>query len=311
MKKKSIALALFALLVISVILYTLFAIQPSTRLKAAIAAAEGHYRKFDSEKVMPHEKDSVKKWYQYAVLKNIVHSYNDTNISTEELQFFLKNAQSAFLSECKGNPSSCSPSESLVPYCILKKHEGLASGKSDAQIRGEMPAVFTKALEYWFNYFQKQEITKEELNDLYSYLVAEKNCGDAERTKKIDFMEKILQIDQGNMSPIEKLEVSIAKLKIINKLSNSSEIPDDFQLEEILKKNVCLLPASEELSKEISMCDAYNYYQSRYWCKSGLEQFSASDYELAIKLLQEQPSKLEEIFCQLELLLALKGIVQS
>lgn len=307
MEKRSIVLAVLILLVVGIpILYIVVSGRNQASFEPTIAKTEEYYRNFDSGKLAPLENAPVEEWYYYALLKNELNLLNGTSISTEELAALSAGGEIAFLNECDEEPFECSAFKTLAPYCILKKQGGIASGKSDEQILSEMPTAFTSSLDYWFNYFQEREIKEENLKEAYGYLVAEKNCGKAERTKTIDFLSRTLQVDQTNSKPVEKIRISSTKFKIIKRLLYSLEITDELQLEEILKNSVCLFPKPEELNEKLSLCDAYNYYESRYLCQKSPPKLSYSDYELAMRLLKKRPSETDEIACQLGLIRILK-----
>jgi hypothetical protein len=227
---------------------------------------------------------SVEQIYHYAVIKK-------ETIQEGERKTLLSLADTAFLEQC--TTKQCSAINVLAPYCIFKKSSYEKLGKTKEELYKSMPKTFWDSLEFWFNYFKKEDTETSNIYELYGYLVAESNCGKPERIKEIDFITKINKFDHNTLDPVTRTKVSSVKFKIIYKLFNIGLIDDIDKL----KGKVCLFSGPEELIGKLTICEVYDYYQTLLLCKKRTK-LSQEDIKLLKETLNKNYLGLKQLFCQ-------------
>ncbi|MCX8189713.1 MAG: hypothetical protein N3F05_00595 [Candidatus Diapherotrites archaeon] len=211
----------------------------------------------------------------------------------------IKLIEASFEKKCVV-PESCDPNKVLGGYCFSIRVLNRDSNWIEIKQRILDNSKFSKALTYWREYFKKKQLAEDDLDSLYGYVTAEKECGDLNFLDK-NIALKILEIKIDKTDPSEQLRKLKTKattaLNIFDK--NLSELrKENSKVAAIFEQNICNTMGEiiiKEKTKDLCFVRDYLLIKKLCEAKPLLEQKEEKEVKDAILKKYE---KIEDIQCQ-------------
>lgn len=217
-----------------------------------------------------------------------------------EIPYVLTLMDSSFEKHC-AIPELCNPVEVLGSYCLGSKVLNRDKNWQEVQAKIISNPKFAKALQHWRNYFSKESFNEGDLELLYGYLTAEKECGNADLLNKKEIAYKVLKTKTDEPNTTDNLKSLKNKAVVLGNLFDSDLLgikADSPEIASEIDASICKKIKGNPPEKQLSnLCFMRDYLILRKFCKISPLIEEKQGLQLKNIILQRYKS-IEDILCQ-------------
>ncbi len=251
----------------------------------------------------PNEKESTIEWYYYSLLKPMAMRLEGKELPEKENRIFYNGINKSFEKECTEQTEPCPLYKTLMPY-------GMANSVYSDIMETKNPfenAAFSNSLNYWREYFESNEWTESNLEDIWGLIVVERLYGTFSEQKAISTVNKIIEMPVKESSAGEKVKTTWLKAAIIKRSLNIESMNEysavkGLPSKEEVEKAICEIPSIEDIAKNGNICELMDYFKLKVFCGRKNKELDSKEQEAILPYLKERFSDIKELLCQVFIL---------